>query len=221
MNKLQGLIYKTQEYKESSKLLFVYTKKGKVTLNARGSQRINSKDRILSQYLNLIEFEYKTFKSFLNLNNSKLINDYSNIKKEYNNVKNTSLMLELIDKIIIDNDNNEKIYSMLVNALDSKNYEKASLSFSLKLLYYLGYGLNLKPENKNVLGVSIVKGGLVYEGENYYIDLDIDNSISILKLTHYNFKDLNKIDNLNIDEIKSFIYKYYLDKMGLNIKALK
>jgi|SRR5690625_116602 len=221
MTKITGIIYKTQEYKETSKLLFVYTNKGKVTLNARGSQRINSNDRILSQYLNLIEFEYSVFKDFMNLYNGKLINDYKEIKNEYNNVKSVSLMLELIDKIIIDNDNNEQIYNMLISALNSKNYKYVSLSFSLKLLYYLGYGLNLKPDNKNVTGISIVKGGLVYEGENYYNDLDIKNSIDLLKLTHYKFNDLNKLNNIDIKEIESFIYKYYLDKMGLILKTLK
>lgn len=221
MNKLNALIYKTQEYKESSKLLFVYTNKGKVTLNARGSQKINSKDRILSQYLNLIEFEYTNFKPFMNLYNGKLLNDYNEIKNDYNNVKHVSLMLELIDKVILDEDNNNKIFELLINSLNSYEYEKASLSFALKLLYYLGYGINLKPENKNVIGLSIIKGGLIYENENYQIDLDLEESIKLLKLTHYKVNDLNKIEEKDFSLIKTFIYKYYYDKMGLTLKSLK
>ncbi|HKL61406.1 MAG TPA: recombination protein O N-terminal domain-containing protein, partial [Acholeplasma sp.] len=52
----KGLIYKTQDYKESSKLLFIYTKKGKKTLVAKGAKRFNSDQRYLSQYLTLISF---------------------------------------------------------------------------------------------------------------------------------------------------------------------
>ena len=51
-----GLIYKTQPYQETNRMLFVYTKKGKKTLIARGSQRLSSELRLISQYLNLIEF---------------------------------------------------------------------------------------------------------------------------------------------------------------------
>ena len=125
MNKLNGVIYKTQPYKENSRLLQVFTKLGKVTLNARGSQRINSSDRVIAQYLNEISFEYNTFKSFLSLKSAKLINDFDEIKKDFNKTKTVSLALELIDKVLIDEIYNEKIYELLIETLYSRNLETA------------------------------------------------------------------------------------------------
>ena len=51
-----GLIYKTQPYQDNNKLLYVYSNRGKITLVSRGSQRLSSELRIVSQYLTLIEF---------------------------------------------------------------------------------------------------------------------------------------------------------------------
>lgn len=220
MNKLEGIVYKTQSYKESSRLLQVFTKKGKITINARGSQRINSNDRILAQYLNLISFEYKEYKSFINLYNGKLINDFKTIKEDYEKVKLVSTVLELIDKTIIDNEYNEKIYNLLIETINYKDINKSVLSFCIKLLYYLGYGLNLTPEKENVKGISIEKGGLVYKDEYYSIDLNQNQSITFLKLTHYKTKDLDKIEDEYLKEIRFFIYKYYLDKLDINLKQL-
>lgn len=221
MNKLNGIIYKTQPYQENSRLLQVFTKLGKVTLNARGSQRINSSDRVIAQYLNEISFEYNTFKTFLTLRSAKLINDFDEIKKDFNKTKTVSLALELIDKVLIDEIYNEKIYELLIETLYSKNLETASLSFSLKMLYYLGYGMNMKSEGRNILGTSITKGGIVYEGERFPIDLNVDESISLLKLTYLKISEEIEIDELHLKSIKRFIYYYYENKMDLKLNALK
>lgn len=223
MNKLEGLIYKTQPYLESSKLVWVFTKLGKVTLNARGSQKINSKDRIITQYLTLISFEYKEFKTFMYLSNAKIINDFNKIKVNYNLTKDASMPLELIDRVVFESDYNEKIYNLLIDTLNSGNIKYASLSFALKLLYYIGYGLNLVPEQKEVKGISIHKGGIVYDNENYYVNLNLEESVSIFKLTNLKIKDLDdfKLEENEYQKIKSFIYNYYLDKLDLKINALK
>src|SRR5690554_6498806 len=123
MNRLEGIIYKTQPYKESSRLLQVFTPLGKVSLNARGSQRINSNDRVIAQYLNLIEFEYNTFKSFMTLSKAKLINDFNNIKTNFNLAKTASLVLELIDKVMIDEIYCKKVYELIIATLNSKYLE--------------------------------------------------------------------------------------------------
>ncbi len=54
---MEGIIYKVMPYQEHAKLLFVYTKIGKITLIAQGVQKIKSDHRVLAQYLTLIEFE--------------------------------------------------------------------------------------------------------------------------------------------------------------------
>lgn len=221
MNKINGIIFKTQPYQESSKLLQVFTKKGKLTINAKGSQKLNSEYRIITQYLNEIEFEYNSSKTFITLSNAKLINDFSKIKKDFDLAKTASLALEIIDKVLVDDNYNEKIYDLLIDTLNSKNLKIAVLSFSLKMLYFLGYGMNLISEKKGVIGVSVEKGGLVYAGERYHINLNIEESITLLKLTHMKINEEIDIDMSHLSNIERFIYNYYESKLDLKLNALK
>ena len=77
---MEGIVYKVQSYLESSKLLFTYTPKGKITLIAKGAQKLNSNDRILGQYLNHISFEEMPGKEMYTLKSAKLIHDFAHIK---------------------------------------------------------------------------------------------------------------------------------------------
>lgn len=220
MNNLEGVIYKVLDYKESSKLLFVYTKEGKITLNARGSKRINSEYRIIAQYLNKISFE-SNGKEFQNLIKGKLINDFSEIKKDFNLTKRVNLIFEIISKTIIDNKYHNTIYNLINECLNSNNILISVLSFSLKMLYYLGYGMDLISDGKEVIGFNINLGRVVYKNENYKLDLNLEETVLLLKLTYNKINDLPNIEEEKIKVISDFIYYYYIDKLELNLKSLK
>ena len=78
---MEGIIYKTQPYQEHARLLFVYTNKGKKTLLAQGSQKLNNSNRILAQFLTHIEFKENT-KSFFTLSEAKILNDFKELKED-------------------------------------------------------------------------------------------------------------------------------------------
>ena len=54
---IEGLIYKVMPYLESNRLLYTYTPLGKVTLHAKGAQKMTSQLRVASQYLTHIEVD--------------------------------------------------------------------------------------------------------------------------------------------------------------------
>lgn len=220
MNDLEGIIYKVMPYGETSKLLFTYTKEGKITLHARGSQKLNSSLLIISQYLTKINFKPTKNKTFYNLSEPKLLNEYQDIKSDYNLTKDVSIMLELINRCEIDDIYHTKVYNLLNQALDTKLLVEAVLSFSVKLLYFLGIGPNLDADGRNVLGFNISQGSIVYEGEDHFLDLNLNETIILLKLA---FNKINALEPLKLSEIKvikNFVYYYYLDKLDLKIKAL-
>lgn len=218
----EGIILKVQPYKESSRLLQVFTKSGKLTVLVNGAQKINSSDRILAQYLTHISFEVTNeSKTFITLKKGKIINEFSKIKNDFAKTKIASLMLEIISKTYIDDEYNSRVFDLLAESLNYKDVNVSSLSFALKLLYFLGYGMDLKPKNKNVKGTNIKVGGLVYDESNLEVDLNLDETLELLKITFSKTEDLKDFNIEYIKVIKTFIYNYYLDKLDIKLKALE
>ncbi len=218
---MEGIVYKVQPYQESARLLFTYTPFGKVTLIAKGSQKLNASSRVMAQFLTKITFKEHLNKSMYTLADATLIDDYQAIKDDYHHTQSAALMLEIIDKFIVHDVNHEAIYKTLNDALIAPNIDVASLSFSLKMLRPLGLDIDLKPDGRLVRGVSVEKGGLIYDGEEGFIDLDVKAATPLLKLTYlpYNEHGIYEIDTLN--DIKSFIQKYYQYHLQTTLKNLK
>ena len=218
---MEGIIYKIQPYLESSRLLFVYSENGKLTLLAKGAQKLNQKTRVIGQFLTRISFDAAMGdKTFMTLKNPKVINDYQAIKNDFHNTKYAALILEIVDKFMIDIEQHEKIYQEVVLALDQESIRKASLAFSLKILKPLGYELNLAADGRTVKGVSIQKGGLVYENEGYFCDLDTKDAISLLKLTYLPYNEHSEVLDDSIQRIESFILKYYEYHLHTTLKNI-
>ena len=217
---MEGIIYKVQPYQEHARLLFVYTKHGKKTLLAQGSQKLNNQNRILSQYLTQIEFK-DSEKSFVTLAEAKIINDFSKIKEDYTLTKQAALMLEIIDQLVVDNYHHQEVSRDLIEALSSEHLGISALSFALKMLKPLGYPLDLNADGRKVLGVNIENGGLVYQNELDIIDLEIKEAIILLKLNFIPFEDLEVYETDSLDKIKEFILKYYQYHLQTTLKNLK
>ncbi|MBN2300522.1 MAG: DNA repair protein RecO [Acholeplasmataceae bacterium] len=217
---MEGIIYKTQPYQEHARLLYVYTKKGKKTLLAQGSQKLNSANRILAQYLTQIEFK-DSDKSFFTLAEAKIINDFSEIKKDYALTKQAALMLEIIDQLVVDNYSHQEIYHDLVQALQSPYLNISALSFALKMLKPLGYPLDLNADGRKVQGVNIEKGGLIYQKDTDIVDLEVKEAIVLLKLNLIPFEALEAYESDSIAKIKDFILKYYQFHLQTTLKNLK
>ncbi|MFU8792414.1 MAG: DNA repair protein RecO [Acholeplasmataceae bacterium] len=217
---IEGMIYKTQAYKESARLLFTYTSQGKVTLIAEGAQKMNHPYRVLGQYLTMISFQ-ESPKSMVTLKDAKLLNTYKKIKDDYDTLKYASLILEIIDHLVIEDMPHNIIFSHVKAALDIDDLKTASLSFSFKMLKIFGYELNLKPDGRKVLGVNIELGGLFYEGESHIMDLDVTQATQLLKLTRYPYDQLETLSESSYQVLKNFLLKYVQFHLQTTLKAIK
>jgi DNA repair protein RecO (recombination protein O) len=217
---MEGIIYKVQPYLEHSRLLFVYTEQGKKTLLAQGAQKVNQASRILSQYLTKIHFQ-DTHKSFSKLIEGSILNDYAHIKTDFYQTKYAALMFEIIDHIVTDDLNHHVIYLDISHALDSRKIDIAALSFAVKILRPLGFGIDLKPSGKKILGVSIEKGGLTYEKESYKVDLEIKEATQLLKLSQLSYESLDQQEDFNLPLLKIFILNYYQYHLQTTLKNLQ
>lgn len=217
---MEGIIYKVMPYLEHAKLLFVYTKYGKKTLIAQGVQKLNHQYRTLAQYLTKIEFKDSN-KQMFSLSEAKILNDYQSIKNDYHQTKAAAIILEMIDQLIVDNQPHELIFNEIEKALSMSLLKEVSLSFALKLLKVLGYGIDLYPNGKKIDGLNVNRGGLVYQGEKDSIDLDTKSTIHVLKLQISKYEDIYPIDIETYDKIKLFISKYIQFHLQTTIKNLQ
>ncbi|MDO9629877.1 MAG: DNA repair protein RecO [Acholeplasmataceae bacterium] len=217
---MEGLIYRVQPYQENARLLFVYTPKGKKTLLAQGSQKMNQVSRVLSQFLTHIEFK-DSDKTFVTLAESKIINDFSTVKNDFHQTKSAALILEIIDQLIVDNYNHQVVFHEMMLALTSPRILEASISFALKILKPLGYPLDLSGDGRKIKGVNIDRGGLIYQGELDYLDLDVKDTITLLKLSLMPYTDLEALDIEILSKIKAFILKYYQFHLQTTLKNLQ
>jgi len=194
---MEGIIYKVQPYQEHGRLLFTYTPQGKVTLLAQGSQKLNQASRILAQYLTKITFKEGN-KSFLKLQEGVIINDFAAIKSDFSHTKSAALMLEIIDHLVVDNADHERIFHELDLALHGHDIELCSLSFTIKMTDILGYGLDLNP-----------------------IDISLSDAVGILKLMRMPYALLTEDLKIYLDAAKNFISKYYDYHLQTTLKNLQ
>ncbi len=214
-----GLIYKTQPYQETNRMLFVYTKKGKKTLIARGSQRLSSELRLISQYLNLIEF-YDNGKKMQSLTDAKLLDDYQKIKKDFFKTKLVAAMLEAIDKVRDEEIDHELVLEELIKSINSNNLNAATLSFLIKLISQAGYAPNFEADGSVVRGFNLELGIIVYEKDVISIDLNVQETIILMKFLNLDVNDLEEIDQNHFESISQFIKKYYEYHLRVSLKNI-
>lgn len=211
-----ALIYKVQDYGESSKLLFVYTPTGKYTLVARGAKNYKNNFFHLADYLNLIEIDLNLTKSMQNLKKGKLIISYENLKKDYKSIKIVSKILNVIDYLLIDVSYQDKIFNLILKLLEYKNLELAYLSLLVKLTYPLGYRLTFN--DTEIKGFSLKFGRTIKSDENISLDLDLTLTL-YLKVIYFS-REEPAIDNKYIYGLFNFIKQYYLYHLDYKIKEI-
>ncbi len=184
MDFIEGIVLKSLDYKDSSKILYLYTEKGLLSIIAHGVKKMNNINRFLSQNGNLIRFTHSSGK-FPSLKEGELINDYPKIKEDILAYTYMNHIMELVNNTISEDLNHSKMFSFLKRLFnlfnDQYNPEILSFVFELKLLFFLGYGLNFKKCNicgkTENLVFSIDSGGLVcpehlsFKQESYGSDI--------------------------------------------------
>lgn len=210
----KALIYKVQDYQESSKLLFVYTDIGKFTLVAKGVKNYKNPYFHLADYLNLIEVNINENKSMQTLRQAELINSYEEIKNNFNDFKTVSKILKVVDRLLVNVDYEDRLFNLIINLLDYENKNLAYLTLLIKLTYSLGYRLTFS--NDKIKGFNLKKGKTVNENEDLKLDLDIIETM-YLKLIYYKKEEVEISDEI-IMKLYDFIKKYYLYHLDYKIE---
>lgn len=217
MDHLEGFVCKTLDYKDSSKILYLYTELGNISVVARGVKKLNNKNRFLAQNGNLIRFT-KTRGEFPSLKEGELINDYQNTKLDLDTYTLINHILELVHYTIDEYSDHVKMFDFLKRlfSLFNQGYNPETLTFvfELKLLYFLGYGLHFKGcsvcDDHDDLVYSISNGGLIcrkhLKEHQEFFDDSIYNTIKTLYYT-----DINEYQDIELSKNERIMLRHIID----------
>lgn len=173
MLKTEGVVLKELRYRDTSKILSVYTKKyGKINVMARGAYRPKSMIIANTQPFSYNEYQLYKGKNFFYLNQGDILDSFYSIREKIERVTYGYYMLELIDKSIPDEQENEKIFKLLTKGLSvlstlNDEYLKFIVAYELKFISFLGYKPHLDKcvicgsSMKNNIKFSVYEGGII------------------------------------------------------------
>lgn len=230
--KVEGIVVKAIDYKESSKILTLYTRDyGKISVISKGCKSKTSKLRAFSNL-----FSYGTFYLYYKkdglstLTSVDLINSFSNLIMDIYRISYATYILELVLAVTKDRDYPD-VYDLLINSLIKMNdgFDPLIITYiiELKCLKYLGVSPNLDScvicsDNRFIKTLSIEKGGFVCSNcyQNEY--LFSEKFIKVIRILYY--VDLSKVNKIEIssstkNELDLFINEYYDKYTGIYLKS--
>ena len=232
IKKVEGIIVSTVDYKESSKIINLFTKdEGIIGVMALGCRNMKSKLSATSNVMCYGYFHLNYRKESLpTLMEVDIIDSFKNIRKDLFYTNYSLFLLELTSSVYR-HGSDKDIYSLLIHGLMKINegYDARIITniIELKLLSCLG----IKPvvdrcvscgSFHDIVTISSYKGGYLCKncvGSEYIFHL---KTIKLIRMFYY--VDIMKISKIDVsDEIKKeldlFIDDYYDRYSGIYLKS--
>ena len=131
-----GLILKKVDRSEFDQLFTIYTRDfGKINVLARAIRKISSKLRSGADLFYLAEIEFIQGKIYKTLTDAILIDKFKNLRKNLARLNIASEIGGLLDKLIYNQQREEKIWEILLEAFQELN-NPGFKSAHLKIIYY-------------------------------------------------------------------------------------
>ncbi len=232
VEKVEGIILKSIDYKESSKLVHVFLKGiGITSILIRGAKRKNCKLTSLSDPITIALLEFTKKKGITPLNDGKVINRFINIKSDILTTSYIYNIFELVYMSLENNTPNDVLYDYLSKALlkveEGFSAILVNLVFKVKLLFYNG------------LAPSLLFCSVCGKKESFF-DFDLDelsgkckncSSMKIIIPSEYGellkqiyYVKVENLDSLDISkENVKYLYEHltniYVFKAGIKLKS--
>ena len=219
INKIQGIIVSETAYGDTSKIINIFTKEhGLVGVMCKGAKSMKSKLRAVTAKFIFGDFHmyYKPGK-LSTLISVDVINSFDNLKSDITLMGYLNYIGELVTQVFKQSGDME-IYDLFIKTLekvnDGMNPEVMTSILEIKLLDYLGVGLNLdgcsKCGNKNIVTIDADIGGYICKnclGTQKIVD---DKTIKMLRMYYY--VEIDSITSIDIKDNISREISYFLDK---------
>lgn len=228
MIKTEGIVLSEIRYKETSKILNIYTRKlGKIHVMAKGAYRPKSQLIANTQPFSHNDYQLQKGRSFYYISQGDVVNSFYSIREKMERVVYGSYILELVEKSTPDEEENEKLFILLEKGLKilaslDKDFLKFIVAFELKFVSFLGYRPFLNGcvacNNKDSVKYKFSKkeGGLIcsdcfsldYEG--VLIEHQVISSINTLLFSSLDDLDEIQVSNDVLSKIHEILEEYIL-----------
>ncbi len=216
---VDALVLHTIEYKDSSKIVYLYSEKGHASMIARGVKKMKSPMKVLTQIGTMVNVAWHTNRQLATFKEGTLIDEYPYIHQDILAFTCLSHILELVRLTIHDDADHIVMFGFLKKILkymeDKEDPEILSFIFELKLLYFLGHGLHLKTctmcgSDKNLI-FHPLSGGVLCENHREDLDVYPKEIIDIISKMYY--IDLSSEKMPDVKEIDKALIRRILDEM--------
>ena len=206
--KTRAIVIKTQEFKESDKLVWLFTEDfGKITAIAKGARK--NKSKFVSSTLPCSYGEFILFKgrNLYTINEVTIIDSFQQLLRNLDTITYASYFNELMDIAMENEDVNKDIFVDLVSAFyfiknDVMDIEVLARAFETKLLRATGYGLNFDHCVRCRKKITISNNIDLQSYGPICKDCEKVNSIYISNPTYNTLKFLN---NFGMDKINRIV----------------
>ncbi|EUJ42057.1 DNA repair protein RecO [Brochothrix campestris] len=235
MERCEGLIIRVMDYRESDKIIRLYTKEhGKISLVARGAKKSNSRIAAVTQLFTYGEFMYFGNKGLGTIQQGEVIERFPLISQDIFTTAYASYCVDLLDKAIEEREPNPALFSLIYQVIEKmaagENAHVISQIFELKMLNVLGHypefrGCVLTGETEGPFDFSIKHNGLIsrrcFDEDPNRLQLS-DKVIRLLRL--YYLIDFNRLGKIDVNDevtkqVQWAIDTYYNEVSGLNLKT--
>lgn len=219
MNEVQGLIISSIDYKEKSKIVYLYTPNGHDSVRASRSKDISS--GLLGFTTTLNEVMYvKSNAKFPTVIEYRILDSYFSLTESVSKIQAVRILLEVIRHIPQDSDHS-RIYPFVMQTLrDLKEQEAGRVLsvFLIKMLYVFGVTPNLK------YCLTCGREGLVFfsipEGGGYCQTCCQKENGSLLRLWreyYYEKKPITEYTEADYPRLLEGIFRYYAIHVHLQL----
>lgn len=230
----QGVVLKTIDYQENSKIIYLLTNQGIKSAVVRGAKNLKSHTYSYAQPLVKIEFEIKKDR-YIGAN--KILDNYNSIKLDYNKITYALRIIEICYTLGEHITDSKLFYDFTTEILDLINnnevYDIYELIFKIKTLYLLGVAPVFTKcvscsSKENLIGFSFNNGGMKCSDCVKQDDF-IYPKETVLEIKTIYLRKLNELillikDNklkYNYDKISRFLELYYEQYLGFVSKVNK
>lgn len=228
MLKTKGIVLSEMRFKDTSKILNIYTEKlGKISVMAQGAYNPRSQIIANTQPFSYNEYQFKKGRSFYYIAQGDILKSYYSIREKMERVMYGFYMLELIEKSTEIEEENEILFLLLEKGLSvlsklDKDFIKFITAFELKCISFLGYRpyisgcVNCESKSFNSVNFSISQGGTIC-GDCLYVDnrfFKMDQAMyeALNMLMYVSFDDLTdlQIEESTLTKLHGILVEYIL-----------
>lgn len=224
-DKTKGIVIGSIDYKEKSKIVYLYTPNGKESILAGGSKSIKAGMLGFTTTLNYVEY-VKTNSNLPKLIEYNIIDSYYDLSNSLDKMRIVTIIIQVINNIN-DITFHSSIFNFLIFILDELKKEKSNNKlilalFLTKMLSAFGsqpsFNSCVRCNRANLPSfISIEEGGMVCNMCSPISNLILYNDIKHLYKTKSNNIEEFKI-NSNIDDLLTNLYKYYSYHVNMTLK---